>query len=95
MAFSPMVNHTEIRVAPQDVQPKLATYLKKSTKKPFLHPDAWLGSEGVRFGPRGGATGKHCYFICTGQATDSTLGLQADGPSTTYAESRLACEESL
>jgi hypothetical protein len=49
--------HRVETITPQDAQPFLAQYLKRSEKKPALHPDAWLATEGVRFGPRGGPTG--------------------------------------
>lgn len=58
-AFPPTKHHPHltVRLTTADAQPRLATYLEKSRKAPWMHPDAWLASEGVRHGPKSGPSG--------------------------------------
>ncbi|CAK3847088.1 Hypothetical predicted protein [Lecanosticta acicola] len=55
--FPPCRVHGTKPLTAAEAQPLLATYLAKSTKKPCLHPDAWLRAEGVRHGFKGGPSG--------------------------------------
>lgn len=45
------------QISQKDAQPILAKFLERTKTKPHLHPDAWLATEGVRWGPKGGPNG--------------------------------------
>ncbi|EME80041.1 uncharacterized protein MYCFIDRAFT_216077 [Pseudocercospora fijiensis CIRAD86] len=56
-AFPPMRVHKTKRISTKQAQPIIAAYIERSKKKPSLHPDAWLATDGIRFGPKGGPSG--------------------------------------
>ncbi|USW57972.1 hypothetical protein Slin15195_G112910 [Septoria linicola] len=53
----PMRIHKATQITQKAAQPLLAKFLERTKTKPHLHPDAWLATEGVRWGPKGGPNG--------------------------------------
>ncbi|KAF2212695.1 hypothetical protein CERZMDRAFT_40472, partial [Cercospora zeae-maydis SCOH1-5] len=56
-SYPPMKIQKTTRLSLKDAQPTLAKFLERTNTKPHLHPDAWLATEGVRWGSKGGPNG--------------------------------------
>ncbi|KAF2166599.1 hypothetical protein M409DRAFT_54930 [Zasmidium cellare ATCC 36951] len=58
-AFPPVVEHDELdkELTSEDASVSLADFLECSREAPWMHPDAWLSTDGVRHGPKSGPSG--------------------------------------
>lgn len=58
-AFPPIVEHDEHtkELTAEEAAVPLADYLERSRHAPWMHPDAWLSTDGVRHGPKSGPSG--------------------------------------
>lgn len=57
--FPPIVEHDEHskELTAEEAAVPLADYLERSRQAPWMHPDAWLSTDGVRHGPKSGPSG--------------------------------------
>lgn len=57
--FPPIVAHDEHtkELTAEEAAVPLADYLDRSRQAPWMHPDAWLSTAGVRHGPKSGPSG--------------------------------------
>ncbi|CAK1368150.1 uncharacterized protein RHO25_012659 [Cercospora beticola] len=56
-SYPPMKIQKTTQLSVKDAQPILAKFLERTKTRPHLHPDAWLATEGVRWGSKGGPNG--------------------------------------
>lgn len=58
-ACPPLVEHEELtqQLTAKGIAAPLAEYLERSREAPWMHPDAWLSTDGVRHGPKSGPSG--------------------------------------
>ncbi|KAK4500329.1 hypothetical protein PRZ48_008518 [Zasmidium cellare] len=58
-AFPPIVEHEDLtkELTAEEASVSLADFLERSRKAPWMHPDAWLSTDGVRHGPKSGPSG--------------------------------------
>lgn len=58
-AFPPIADHDDLTKEPtaEEVADIMASFLQRSTQNAWMHPDAWLSTDGVRHGPKSGPSG--------------------------------------
>lgn len=58
-AFPPRAEHDELtkELTAGEAAAPLAEFLERSRQAPWMHPDAWLSTDGVRHGPKSGPSG--------------------------------------